>query len=165
MTKKARLSLLAMGLLSAYLLSILSIQIVAPDKEIEPDDFPVMCLEDSLNCSMISPNHYRSGNLTELRINSSLEEVMGEVGSWIDSQPGTDVIGEWSGQTHAVFRTLMFRFPDDFVVRGFCDSGQTVLHVYSKSRLGISDLGVNKARVLSFADYMSNVEIPTSECT
>ncbi len=55
MTKKARLSLLAMGLLSAYLLSILSIQIVAPDKEIEPDDFPVMCLEDSLNCSMISP--------------------------------------------------------------------------------------------------------------
>tara|TARA_B100000427_G_scaffold116179_2_gene96483 strand:- start:739 stop:1083 length:345 start_codon:yes stop_codon:yes gene_type:complete len=114
---------------------------------------------------MIGPNSYRSDNLTELRINSSLEEVMAEVGIWLDSQPGTDVIGEWPGQTHSVFRTLMFRFPDDFVVRGFCDNGDTVLHIYSKSRLGVSDLGVNKARVLSFNDYMSNIEMATSECT
>ena len=165
MNKKGRLPFFVIGIVSVYFLSILSINIAAPDEVIEPENFPTNCPEDSLNCSMIGPNPHRSENLTELRINSSLEEVMDEVGSWIDSQPGTDVIGEWSGQTHAVFRTLMFRFPDDFVVRGFCDSGQTVLHVYSKSRLGISDLGVNKARVLSFADYMSNVEIPTSECT
>ena len=56
------------------------------------------------------------------------------------------------------------RFPDDFVVRGFCDDGDSVLHVYSKSRLGISDLGVNKARIESFSDYMENVEMATSEC-
>jgi uncharacterized protein (DUF1499 family) len=89
---------------------------------------------------------------------------MGEVGRWISSQPGTEVIGVWPGQTHSVFRTLMFRFPDDFVVRGFCDNGDTVLQIYSKSRLGVSDLGVNKARVLSFNDYMSNIEMATSDC-
>jgi len=90
---------------------------------------------------------------------------MDEVRRWIDSQPGTEVIGDWQGQTHSVFRTLMFRFPDDFVVMGFCDDGDTVLHIYSKSRLGVSDLGVNKARILSFNDYMSNVEMATSYCT
>ena len=34
----------------------------------------------------------------------------------------------------------------------------------SQSRLGVSDLGVNKARVESFAEHMANVEMATSEC-
>jgi uncharacterized protein (DUF1499 family) len=163
-TKQGRLPFLALGLASAYLISIISIQVAAPDEVIEPDEFPLMCSEDSLNCSMIGPISYRSGNLTELRINSSLEDVMDKVRMWIDTQSGTTVIGDWPGQTHTVFRSLMFRFPDDFVVKGFCDDGETVLHVFSKSRLGVSDLGVNKARVQSFAQYMSNVEMATSDC-
>ncbi len=165
MTNKTRLPLFALGIVSAYLLSILSIHILAPNEVIEPDEFPLECPEDSLNCSIIGPKTHRSENLTELRINSSLEEVMDEVRRWIDSQPGTKVIGEWNGQTHSVFRTLIFRFPDDFVVRGFCDDGATILHIYSKSRLGISDLGVNKARVMSFSNHMSTVEMATSDCT
>jgi len=162
--KKGPLPLFALGLASLYFLSIISIQIAAPDKLIPPDEFPSECPTDSLNCSMIGPKHYRSDNLTELRINSSLEDAMVEVRRWISSQPGTEIIGEWPGQTHSVFRTLMFRFPDDFVVRGFCEDGSTVLHIYSKSRLGVSDLGVNKARVLSFNEYMSNIEMATSDC-
>ena len=164
MTKNRRLPLFVFGILSAYLLSILSIHIAAPDNPIEPEKFPTSCPEDSINCSMIAPNHHRSGNITEIRINASLDEVMDEVRKWVDSQSGTTTIGDWPEQTHAVFRTLILRFPDDFVVRGFCDSGDSVLHVYSKSRLGISDLGVNKARVASFADHMINVEMATSEC-
>ena len=164
MTKNRRLPLFVFGILSAYLLSILSIHIAAPDNPIEPEKFPTSCPEDSINCSMIAPNHHRSGNITEIRINASLDEVMDEVRKWVDSLSGTTTIGDWPEQTHAVFRTLILRFPDDFVVRGFCDSGDSVLHVYSKSRLGISDLGVNKARVESFAEHMINVEMATSEC-
>lgn len=164
MTKKGRLSLLTLGIVSVYLLSIISIHIVAPNEVIQPDDFPLNCPEGSLNCSMIGPNTYRSGELIQLSFNSNLGDVMEEVRTWIDAQSGTNVIGDWPEQTHSVFRTLMFRFPDDFVVKGFCDEGKTVLHVYSKSRLGISDLGVNKARVMSFAEHMSNVEMPTSAC-
>ena len=164
MTKKGRLPLFAIGIVSLYFLSILSIHIAAPDEVIEPVNFPTNCPEDSLNCSMIGPNTYRGENLTELRINSSLEEVMDEVRKWVDSQSGTTTIGDWPEQTHVVFRTLILRFPDDFVVRGFCDNGESVLHVYSKSRLGVSDLGVNKARVESFAEHMINVEMATSEC-
>jgi uncharacterized protein (DUF1499 family) len=163
-TKHGRLPLISIGLVSAYLLSIASIQIAAPDQVMEPDDFPIKCSDDSLNCSMIGPNSHRSGNLTELRFNSSLEVVMDEILIWISVQPGTSVIGEWPNQSHSVFRTLMFRFPDDFVVTGFCEDSETVIHVFSKSRLGISDLGVNKARVQSFAEYMSSVEMATSDC-
>ena len=112
----------------------------------------------------VQTNHHRSGNLTEIRINASLLEVMDEVREWIESQSGTSTIGDWPEQTHAVFRTLILRFPDDFIVKGFCDNGDSVLYVYSQSRLGVSDLGVNKARVESFAEHMVNVEMATSEC-
>ena len=164
MTKKGRAYLLVFGIIFTYSGVVFAIQISAPDYPIEPDKFPTNCPEDSINCSLIAPNHHRSGNLTEIRINASLLEVMDEVRKWVDSQSGTSIIGDWPEQTHAVFRTLILRFPDDFLVQGFCDDGDSVLYVYSKSRLGISDLGVNKARVESFAAHMANVEMATSEC-
>jgi len=163
-TKKGRAYLLVFGIIFTYSGVVFAIQISAPDYPIEPDKFPTNCPEDSINCSLIAPNHHRSGNLTEIRINASLLEVMDEVRKWVDSQSGTSIIGDWPEQTHAVFRTLILRFPDDFLVQGFCDDGDSVLYVYSKSRLGISDLGVNKARVESFAAHMANVEMATSEC-
>lgn len=165
MTEKSRFSLFVIGISCSYLVSILAINLVAPDDLIEPENFPINCPEESINCSMIGPNSHRSGNLTEIRINTSLEEAMDESRKWISSQPGTDTIGDWPEQTHSVFRTLILRFPDDFVVRGSCDDGAAVLYVYSHSRLGISDIGVNKARVESFAEHMHNVETATSECT
>ncbi len=151
-------------IIASYLLSVISIQIAAPDRIIDPGDFPEKCPEDSLNCSMISPNSHRSGGLVELRFNSDLETVMQEAREWIESQPRTELIGEWTNQTHSVFKSLMFRFPDDFLVSGFCEGGQSVIYVFSQSRLGISDIGVNKDRVTSFAIHMEGVEMPTSEC-
>ena len=164
MNQGRRRSFFAIGVIAAYLFSVIAIQITASGEAIHPEEFPEMCPEKSLNCSMIGPNSYRSGGLTELRFNSSLETVMAETRDWIDSQPRTEIIGEWPDQTHSVFTTLLFRFRDDFVVNGFCDGEDAVIHVYSKSRLGISDIGVNKDRVGSFASHMSNVEMATSEC-
>ena len=40
MTKQSRLPLFVLGLVSVYLVSIISIQIAAPDEVIEPDSFP-----------------------------------------------------------------------------------------------------------------------------
>jgi uncharacterized protein (DUF1499 family) len=155
----------AVGMALAYLLTVFSIYILAPDRLIEPEQFPEKCPEESRNCSMIGPNSYRSEGITELRFNSSLESVMSQASSWVRSEHGTTVLMEWPGQSHAVFRSLLFRFPDDFVIKGFCDQGDAVIHVYSESRLGISDLGVNKERVQRFAEHMSSVEMPTLECS
>lgn len=163
MTDNRRAAAFTGGIVAIYLIAVGSIQVMAPDKLIEPSDFP-SCPESSLNCTMIGPEPHRGEGLAELRFASSLEVVMAEVGSWIDSEPRTAVIGEWPEQTHAVFRSLLWRFPDDFVVNGHCDQGDAVLHVYSKSRLGVGDLGVNDDRVERFVDHMSNVEMATSDC-
>ncbi len=154
----------ALGLFSVYLLSIVAIKLAAPDLEMSQNDFPEGCPSESLNCSFIGPDPHRSGGLKELRFNSSLAIVMGVVNEWVDSQPRTETVNEGPNQTHSVFRSFMFRFPDDFVVKGHCDDGDAVIHVYSKSRLGISDIGVNKNRVNSFAKHMVQYEMPTSDC-
>ena len=153
----------ALGALVIYLMSIITIQIAWPDPEIS--NLPKSCPEESINCSMIGPNSHRSGGLNELRFNSSLETIMSEANNWIENHPRTKVISEADDQTHAVFTTMLLRFNDDFLVSGFCEDGQTVIHVYSSSRQGISDLGVNKERVISFAEHMLSIEMPTSECT
>ena len=79
MTKKGRAYLLLFGIIFTYAGVVFVIQIAAPDNPIEPEKFPTHCPEDSINCSLIAPNHHRSGNLTEIRINASLLEVMDEV--------------------------------------------------------------------------------------
>ena len=146
-----------------YLTSIITIQIAWPDTEM--GNFPQSCPEGSINCSMIGPNSHRSGGLNELRFNSSLETTMSETNNWIENHPRTKVISEADNQTHAVFTTMLLRFNDDFLVSGFCEDGQTVIHVYSSSRQGISDLELNKERVISFAEHMLSIEMATSECT
>ena len=140
MSKKGRAYLLVFGIIITYAGVVFAIQIAAPDNPIEPDNFPNNCPEGSINCSLIAPNHHRSGNLTEIRINASLLEVMDEVRKWIDSQSGTSTIGDWPEQTHAVFRTLILRFPDDFLVQGFCDNGDSVPVSYTHLTLPTSDL-------------------------
>ena len=164
MKNRRKRTLFAIGVFAGYILSVVAIQIASSGEAIHPEEFPEMCPENSLNCSMIGPNSYRSNGMTELRFNSSLETVMSESRDWIDSQPRTGIIDEWPNQTHSVFTSLLFRFQDDFVVQGSCEDGYAVIHVYSKSRLGISDIGVNKDRVLSFASHMSSVEMATSDC-
>jgi len=148
-----------------YLLAVLSIQLIAPDVVISPDEFPDNCPTDSNNCAMIGPNPHRVNGLIELRFQSELSSVMSEANKWIESNPRSEIIGEWENQTHAVFRTLFLRFPDDFVIHGSCDNGESVLLVYSESRVGYSDLGVNPERVSDFSTFMSGIEMPTSDCS
>ena len=165
MTERKTAVLFTTGVIAAYLFAVLAIHIAAPDGPIPPEEFPEKCPDGSSNCSMIGPLPYRSDGQTELRFNSSLEHVMSVASEWAESQPRTNSLGEWPDQHHFVFTSLVFRFPDDFLIRGFCDEGHSVIHVYSESRLGVSDFGVNEDRVFRFANHMSSVEMPTSECT
>jgi len=165
MTERKTSTLFSAGVLASYLFAVLAIHIAAPDYPIPPGEFPEKCPTGSSNCSMIGPLPHRSDGQTELRFNSSLEHVMSVASEWAESQPRTTSLGDWPDHHHFVFTSLVFRFPDDFLIRGFCDQGDSVIHVYSESRLGVSDMGVNEDRVMRFANHMSRVEMPTSECT
>ena len=49
---------------------------------------------------------------------------------------------------HATFTSSLFRFVDDFEIR--IDSASQLLHLRSASRVGYSDLGVNRERAQTF---------------
>lgn len=59
--------------------------------------------------------------------------------------PRTRIRRDEAAYLHAEFRSLIFRFVDD--VEFLLDADAGVIHVRSASRLGYSDLGVNRRRV------------------
>lgn len=63
--------------------------------------------------------------------------------AWCLSQPRTTLAEEAPGYLRVVFRSLVFRFPDDLELEEDGD----VVHVRSASRYGYSDAGVNRKRV------------------
>jgi len=157
--RKKRIIRFVIGLGVVYILIVMGIQLKAVDVVIPPEAFPKSCPEESRNCVMIGKYPYRSNGLTNLTFNADLPTVMAAVNQWIEGEPRTTVIGQWETQTHAVFRTLWWRFPDDFIVKGKFEEGKTTLSVYSKSRLGVSDLGVNVVRVNKFVAHMTALSI------
>jgi len=72
-------------------------------------------------------------------------EAMAAVRRAVMQTERAGVIEEGPNYVYAEFRTRFLRFVDD-VEFGF-DPGRGVIHVRSASRLGRSDLGVNRARI------------------
>ncbi len=61
------------------------------------------------------------------------------------SLPRTIVLSHTNDYWHGVCRSLIFRFPDDLEILKI--SSKKILQVKSASRVGVSDLGVNKNRL------------------
>lgn len=61
------------------------------------------------------------------------------------AMPRVQIRSDRAGYLHAEFRSLILRFVDD--VEFLIDVKAGVIHVRSASRLGYSDLGVNRSRV------------------
>lgn len=61
------------------------------------------------------------------------------------NEPRTRIVSEEPGYLHAEFTSLIFRFTDD--VECLIEPGAQVIQIRSASRVGHSDLGVNRKRV------------------
>ncbi len=70
---------------------------------------------------------------------------MAELKKIVENMERTTIIEETNDYLYAEFKTPLMGFVDD--VEFYFDSGQNVIHVRSASRLGKSDLGVNRKRV------------------
>lgn len=70
------------------------------------------------------------------------EAVLGEL--------GMEVVGRDGGRVEATATTFWFGFKDDVVVRVRNADGGSLVDVRSVSRVGMSDLGANAARISSF---------------
>ena len=74
-----------------------------------------------------------------------IEGAMNRLRAIIRSLPRTAVVTDTGAYLHVEFTSALFRFVDD--VEFLADGNAKVIHVRSASRLGTSDLGVNRKRV------------------
>ena len=94
-----------------------------------------------------SPNcvNTQAGDLPSLAFEGPATEAMARLRAIVESMPRATVVEADDAYLHAEFRSAVFRFVDD--VQCLLDEQAGVIHVRSASRVGYSDLGVNRRRV------------------
>ena len=96
---------------------------------------PDECLDGSMNCEF-----------RIIALDVSDEELHQAMYEWQESRGFTTTFSEG----HIVDRTLFMQFPDDVHYSNECGT----VELFSKSRLGRSDYGVNKDRVNEIVDFL-----------
>jgi uncharacterized protein (DUF1499 family) len=91
-------------------------------------------------CSQGTDNAHR---IEPLRFKKSAAEAMAALKEVLRQQKRTRIVTETTNYLHVEFRSAVFRFVDDveFLVE------DKVIQVRSASRVGYSDLGVNRKRI------------------
>ncbi len=82
--------------------------------------------------------------------------------SLAENLPRTETIESGRNYWKGVCRSLIFRFPDDLEilkldVRSYIDRSKGIIQIRSSSRIGQSDLGVNKRRVENLLDQLEKL--------
>lgn len=96
------------------------------------------------NC-VSSQSQDAQNKIEPLTYNSSPAEGLANLKTVIESLPKTKIITETENYLYAEFTSALLGFVDD--VEFYLDEGAKVIQVRSASRLGQSDLGVNRNRI------------------
>jgi uncharacterized protein (DUF1499 family) len=96
------------------------------------------------NC-VSSQSSDREHAVEPLRYSAASREAMAKLKTIIREMPRAVMVTEMENYLHVEFTSLIFRFVDD--VEFSLDDTAKLIHVRSASRLGKSDLGVNRKRV------------------
>lgn len=102
---------------------------------------------DSPNCvssQSSDPSHF----VEPLSYVDSRTEAKSRLLKMIESMPRTQIVSNTDNYIHAEFTSLIFRFVDD--VEFLFDGENNLIHVRSASRVGFSDLGMNRKRIEAF---------------
>lgn len=83
--------------------------------------------------------------IAPLTYSSTPEQAMADLKSVIESLPRTKIITQSDDYLYAEFKSALMGFVDD--VEFYLDRNANVIQVRSASRLGQSDLGVNRKRI------------------
>ncbi|MDZ7968144.1 MAG: DUF1499 domain-containing protein [Nostoc sp. DedSLP03] len=99
---------------------------------------------NSPNC-VSSQSTDASHQIAPLTFTSTPEQAITNLKQIIESLPRTKIITESKDYLYAEFKSALLGFVDD--VEFYLDRTANVIHVRSASRLGQSDLGVNRKRI------------------
>ena len=106
--------------------------------------FALKACPSSPNCvssQAVDPEHA----ITPIAYSESRAEALARLKRVLAFMKRTTIVAERADYLHAEARSLIFRFVDD--VEFYLPENQKVIHVRSASRVGYSDLGVNRKRV------------------
>jgi uncharacterized protein (DUF1499 family) len=83
--------------------------------------------------------------MPSLRFDGTVDEARAAILAVVESRPRVRVVEAAADYIHAEFTTLLFRFVDD--VEFLIDGKERRIHFRSASRVGHSDLGMNRRRM------------------
>ena len=121
------------------------------------------CPDPTANCASLSSQSVvrMDAELTTL-IQANVSEVWGAWVEWSEDnklRKGYSALGDGGERfAHGVAITPFWRFPDDVVVQFTPQGEATAIALYSASRLGVGDLGVNPDRLESLHDALVAVQ-------
>lgn len=108
---------------------------------------------DKPNCvSSLSTNSDQL--IKPISFQGSTAEAISKLKHTVSSFSRTRLLQEQGEYLHFTFTSLIFRFVDD--VEFVIDEANQVIHVRSASRVGYSDMGVNRRRVEEIRDRFRN---------
>ncbi|EQA36775.1 PF07386 family protein [Leptospira inadai serovar Lyme str. 10] len=109
-------------------------------------DGKLLACPNSPNCvsSQIPPTDEKH-SISPLVYQSKSEEAKKKLVEVIRSLPRTEIVTEKNDYIYAEFTSFTMRYVDD--VEFFFAPDQKTIHVRSASRLGYSDMGVNRKRI------------------
>jgi uncharacterized protein (DUF1499 family) len=99
---------------------------------------------DSPNC-VSSQSEDKAHAVAPLRYEGEVEAAIRELIGVIRGMRGARIKAVQEQYIHAEFTSFLFRFVDD--LEFLLDGGSKTIHIRSASRVGYSDLGVNRRRV------------------
>ncbi|PJZ53017.1 DUF1499 domain-containing protein [Leptospira adleri] len=109
------------------------------------------------NCvSSFVPESDAEHNIKPLSYKGTPEEGKAKLKAAIGEIARTEIIKEDSNYLYVEFTSLIWRFIDD--VEFLFDPNSSTIHVRSASRLGKSDLGVNRKRIEAIREKISKLE-------
>jgi uncharacterized protein (DUF1499 family) len=117
--------------------------------DLGPDDGNLKPCPDKPNC-VSSSGPDEDHEVTALRLQGSPRQSLQKVKRIVLGMPRTRIVEERDDYLAVEFESLIFRYVDD--VEFYAPSHAKAIQVRSASRLGHSDLGVNRKRIESIRE-------------
>jgi uncharacterized protein (DUF1499 family) len=151
----SRYIVIAIGLAIAFLLWSSNIFAGSPPTNIGVNNGKLAACPTSPNCvSSQAPASDTQHAIAQLNFSGDLPTSMAKLKQIIRAMPRTNLIKENSNYLYVEFTSSLMRFVDD--VEFYLDDGTKTIQVRSASRLGESDLGVNRQRVEEIRSKLAN---------
>jgi uncharacterized protein (DUF1499 family) len=126
------------------LLAVAVVSCVNPSKQTGIADGRLRPCPGSPNC-VCSQDVGRDSSIDPLTFTGSSAKALDRLKNAVLAMPRTRLVDEGPGYLRFEFRSAVFRFTDD--VEFLFDGDNPVIQVRSASRVGYSDLGVNRRRI------------------